>query len=273
MPPLPHLPQVCYHSSMEAFRIENAKVRRDGKIILSVPSLSVGKGEHIAVIGPNGAGKSTLVGIIAHTIYPLASDDYSMTLLGRKRWMISELKLKVSLVSPAEDMFIQSRYTAREIVASGLHASLGFDFHHDVLPEDWEKADEELGKVGILHLKGRTIDTLSTGEKRRVLLARAAITKPELLLLDEASSGLDFPSRADLRNTISSYATGDCTVVMVTHELSEILPSINRVLLMKDGEIVFDGNKKEALTSERLSDLYSRHVAVAEENGIYNAFC
>lgn len=264
---------LCYDRAMEAFRIENAKVRRDGKIILSVPSLSVEKGEHIAVIGPNGAGKSTLIGIIARTVYPLALDNYSLTVLGEKRWMISDLKLKVSLVSPAEDMFMHSRYSAREIVASGLHASLGFDFHHEVRPSDWDRADEELSKVGMLDKKGRTIDTLSTGEKRRVLLARAAITRPEILLLDEASSGLDFPSRADLRETIASYATGSCTVVMVTHELSEILPSMKRVILMKDGEITFDGDKKEALTSERLSDIYGRHVAVAEENGIYNAFC
>lgn len=258
---------------MEAFRIENAKVRRDGRIILSVPSLAVERGEHIAVIGPNGAGKSTLIGILARTIYPLALDDYSLSLLGKKRWMIADLKLKVSLVSPAEDMFIHSRYSAREIVASGLHASLGFDFHHQVAPEDWERADEELAKVGMYGLRQRTIDTLSTGEKRRVLLARAAITKPELLLLDEATSGLDFPSRADLRDTIASYATGNRTIVMVTHELSEILPSITRVLLMKEGNIIFDGKKEEALTSERLSALYGRHVAVAEENGIYNAFC
>ena len=133
-------------------------------------------------------------------------------------------------------------------------------------------ADEELRKVGLERLGDRAMNTLSTGEKRRVLLARAAITDPEILLLDEASSGLDFPSRADLRDTIAAYTTGNRTLVMVTHELSEILPSINRIILMKDGQIAMDGTKEETLREDILSDLYGRKVMVACRDGIYTAF-
>ena len=117
------------------------------------------------------------------------------------------------------------------------------------------------------------MNTLSTGEMRRVLLARAAITSPSILLLDEASAGLDFPSRADLRNTISDYATDNRTIVMVTHELSEIIPAINRIILMKDGTIVKEGTKEETLREDILSELYSRTVHVAVADGIYTAFC
>ena len=258
---------------MDAFRIENATVRRDGKKILSSVSISASIGEHIAIIGPNGAGKSTLLSVIARRIYPLALDEYRSEILGEERWIIQDLKKRISFVSPQEDAFYTSTYTAREIVASGLHASLGFDFHHCVDPEDWEKADEELRKTGMYEKRERTMNTLSTGEKRRVLLARAAITEPEILLLDEASSGLDFPSRADLRDTISDYATEGRTIVMVTHELSEILPSIRRVVLMKDGAIVMDGKKEECLTEPVLSDLFGRKVHVAVSDGIYTAFC
>ena len=258
---------------MDAFRIENATVRRDGKKILSSVSISALIGEHIAIIGPNGAGKSTLLSVIARRIYPLALDEYRSEILGEERWIIEDLKKRISFVSPQEDAFYTSAYTAREIVASGLHASLGFDFHHCVDPEDWERADEELRKTGMYEKRERTMNTLSTGEKRRVLLARAAITEPEILLLDEASSGLDFPSRADLRDTISDYATEGRTIVMVTHELSEILPSIRRVVLMKDGAIVMDGKKEECLTEPVLSDLFGRKVHVAVSDGIYTAFC
>ena len=258
---------------MDAFRIENATVRRDGKKILSSVSISASIGDHIAIIGPNGAGKSTLLSVIARRIYPLALDEYRSEILGEERWIIQDLKKRISFVSPQEDAFYTSAYTAREIVASGLHASLGFDFHHSVDPEDWERADEELRKTGMYEKRERTMNTLSTGEKRRVLLARAAITEPKILLLDEASSGLDFPSRADLRDTISDYATEGRTIVMVTHELSELLPSIRRVVLMKDGAIVMDGKKEECLTEPVLSDLFGRKVHVAVSEGIYTAFC
>ena len=262
-----------YHSGMEAFTIEHASVRRDGKYILEDVSLHADMGEHIAIIGPNGAGKSTLIDVIARRTYPLALDEYRSSILGEERWMIQDLKMRISLVSPSQDEFFTSAYPAREIVASGLYSSLGFDFHHAVKDEDWVKADRELEKTGMLMKKDRTMNTLSTGEKRRVLLARAAITEPDILLLDEASSGLDFPSRADLRGTIESYATGDRTIVMVTHELSEILPSINRVILMKNGKIAADGKKEDLIRSDILSDLYGRKVSVAEKDGIFTAFC
>ena len=258
---------------MEAFRIEHADVRRDGKYILSDVSVRADIGERIAVLGPNGAGKSTLVDVIDRRVYPLATDRYRSSLFGEERWMVADLRVRIGHVSPGQDDFFRTTYTAREIVASGLYASLGFDFHHEIDPADWEKADAELAKVSMLDRKDRTMNTLSTGEMRRVLLARAAITSPSILLLDEASAGLDFPSRADLRNTISGYATEERTLVMVTHELSEIIPAIDRIILMKDGKIVMDGTKEEMLREDVLSDLYSRPVHVAEADGIYTAFC
>ena len=258
---------------MEAFDIRHAFVRREGKHILSDVSVKADIGERIAIIGPNGAGKSTLIDVLDRRIYPLALDQYYSSLFGEERWIISDLRRRIGHVSPGQDEFFRTSYTAREIVASGLHASLGFDFHHIIDKEDWERADEELSKVSMLDKKDRTMNTLSTGEMRRVLLARAAITSPSILLLDEASAGLDFPSRADLRNTISEYATANRTIVMVTHELSEIIPAIDRIILMKDGKIVMEGTKEETLKESILSDLYSRPVHIAVADGIYTAFC
>ena len=268
-----HLADLDYLARMEAFTIEHADVRRDGKYILSDVSIKASIGERIAIIGPNGAGKSTLVDVISRRIHPLATDRYRSSIFGEERWRISDLRLRIGHVAPNQDSFFQTTYTAREIVASGLYASLGFDFHHEIKPEDWDKAEAELGKVGMLEKKDRTMNTLSTGEMRRVLLARAAVISPSLLLLDEASAGLDFPSRADLRNTIASYATENRTIVMVTHELSEIIPEIDRIVLMKDGRIVMEGTKADTLRTDILSDLYSRPVHVAEADGIYTAFC
>ena len=210
--------------------------------------------------------------MIARRIYPLAHDNYRNSIFGEEKWIIQDLRPLIGLVSPSSDDFFITKYPAREIVASGLFSALGFDFHHKITDDVWEKADQELEKLGILKLKDRFMDTLSTGEKRRVLLARAAITNPRLMLLDEASNGLDFPARADLRKTISTYSKENKTIVMVTHELSEILPEINRVILMKNGRIVLDGQKDKILNSKNLSDLYERKVEVVSKNGIYTAF-
>ena len=126
---------------MEAFTIEHADVRRDGKYILSDVSIKASIGERIAIIGPNGAGKSTLVDVISRRIHPLATDRYRSSIFGEERWRISDLRLRIGHVAPNQDSFFQTTYTAREIVASGLYASLGFDFHHEIKPEDWDKAE------------------------------------------------------------------------------------------------------------------------------------
>ncbi len=253
-------------------KIEHATVRRDTREILKDASLTIKKGENISIIGPNGAGKSTLVGVMARKIYPLARDEYKNEIFGEEKWIISDLRKRIGLISPQEDDYCNTRYKVLEIVVSGLYSSLGFDFHHDVDDSDWEKGERALKDAGLYHLRDKRIDTLSTGERRRVLVVRAEITQPRMLILDEASSGMDFPSREDFRRSISSYASKERNIIMVTHELSEIIPEADRVILMRDGFIVFDGKKSEALTEERLSELYSRKVYVSEKNGIYTAF-
>ncbi len=256
----------------ELVRIEHANVRRDGKLILEDASISFSDGEHIAIVGANGAGKSTLIDVIARQVYPLARDEYKNFFLGEERWMRSEFEKLVGVVSERNAQFLNTSYSVREIVCSGLYASLGFDFHHQIRPEDWLKADEELKSVGLYEKRDRVMNTLSSGEKRRIMLARVNINKPRLLLLDEASSALDFPSRASLRRLISTY-TEESTVIMVTHELSEIIPEIKRVILMKNGRIVMDGKKEDVLTEDNLSALFMEKVYVSEHNGIYNAYC
>lgn len=257
---------------MDFISLENATVRREGKIILDNVSFKSKEGEHIAIIGPNGAGKSTLINVLYRSVYPLKKDDYRNVILGSERWITSEIRKRVSLVSQTEADFINTGYRAIDIVCSALYSSLGFDFHHVVKKEDYSKAEHELDRVGMLDKKNRPVNTLSSGELKRILLARANITKPSLLLLDEATSALDFPSRADFRELVRSY-TKESTVIMVTHELSEILPEVKRVIAVKNGQIFLDGKKDEVLTQKNLSLLYERKVHLEEEDGIYSAFC
>ena len=131
-----------------AFEIEHAYLRRDGEYILEDVNLSIKKGERIAIVGPNGAGKSSLMDVLSRVVYPLCRDDYKNRILGQERWIISELKPLIGRISPQDDAFFNTTYPVREIVASGLHSSLGFDFHHVVDEETWILADKALEKYG-----------------------------------------------------------------------------------------------------------------------------
>ena len=235
-------------------------------------SLEIEDGALYGFVGPNGAGKSTLLDVIARNIYPLALDEYKSVLFGEEKWIKSELEKHIGVVSERNAAFLNTSYKVREIVCSGLYSSLGFDFHHRINDDDWIRADEELRKVGLYDKRERVMNTLSSGEKRRIMLARVNITKPRLLLLDEASSALDFPSRASLRRLISTY-TEKSTIIMVTHELNEILPEIKRVLLMKDGMVIMDGRKEDVLTEENLSLLFEERVHLSRSGEIYSAYC
>lgn len=258
---------------MNVIELKHASVRRDGEYILKDVSLSVEEGEKIAIIGPNGAGKSTLINVIARNTYPLRTDDYSLALFGEERWRIEQLKKKIGIVNHTLSWYVNTTYTVFDIVLSGLYAAIGLDFHHVVSEEDKQMCEKELRRVGIWHLKDKAMNTLSSGERSRALLARAAITDPQLMLLDEASNALDFPSRSELRRTISSYAVEGKTIILVTHELSEIIPEIDRVIVMKDGCIFADGRKEDVITEELLSEVYGQKIYVDSRDGLYSAWC
>lgn len=258
---------------MDIFRIEHATVRRNMVPILDDVSVTIKDGENVAIIGPNGAGKSTLMNVMTKTVYPLARDEYYWEFMGKSKWKIMDMRMKMGIVNENLLFYVNSTYTAEEIVVSGLYAAIGLDFHHSVRPEDLEKAHRQMDKVHILHLKDKQMNTLSSGEKERVLIARAAVIEPEVIFLDEAANALDFPARAELRNTVSTYAREGKHIIMVTHELSEIIPEINRVILMKDSKIYRDGKKEEILKEELLSEVYGYRVYVDRRGDLYSAWC
>lgn len=253
--------------------LEHATVRREGRIILDDVSFTLEEGGHTALIGPNGAGKSTLMNVLCKAVHPLARDEYSYCLLGKERWSVADVRRVIGHVNQADSLVVNTTYTVRDIVVSALHSAIGLDFHIKPSEEDRDKAMDEIRKVGLEKLADKPINSLSSGERARALLARAAVTQPPLLLLDEATSGLDFPSRAALRQTLSLYAQSGQTIMMVTHELSEIMPEVKRVVIMKDGRIFADGAKEEVLREDILSEVYGHRVYIDKRGDLYSAWC
>ena len=255
--------------------IDEASVLRDGRLILDRLSLRVEPGRHLAVLGANGSGKSTLVKLIARQLYPLARDDGrgQVRVFGRERWNVAELRGLLGIVSPA----LQLDYTTDaplevfHAVVSAFFASRGLGLDHRVTGPMRERASEALASIGADHLIGREMATLSTGEARRVLIARALVHRPRALLLDEPCAGLDLANRRHFLESLRVLARGGTTLILVTHHIEEILPEIRQVLLLRGGRTVRQGAKADVLTDEALSAAFGLPVQVQQRGDYFAA--
>lgn len=253
--------------------LRNITVRRSGRPILNNISLDIARGEHTAVIGANGAGKSTLVQVVSEEVHPLWNPDSRRLLFGRDHWQVLELRRRMGIVSQSLQYLCNTTYPARQIVLSGYFSSIGLDFHHQVTREMTERADEVLASQGVLSLADKPMRTLSSGEARRVLLARACVHDPEVMLLDEAVSNLDLPAKRAYRDSLEAFHREGRTLILVTHDLSEIIGAIGRVIVLKEGVILADGPKREVLNETLLSEAYGTPVFLSEREGRFTAWC
>ncbi len=252
-------------------QLSNARVVRDGRAILDVDDLALAAGERIALLGPNGSGKSTLVGVLARDVLPLARDDGepAVRLLGEERWDLFEARRLFGLVSSALQEQYARRVTVRDTVLSGFFGSVGLYRHQDVTAQMRTRADELLAELEIAHLAERTMETLSTGEARRSLIARALVPDPPMLVLDEPFAGLDPTAAFHFAGTVRSLAESGRGLVLVTHHIEDIPPAVTRVIMLRDGRVFADGPKGDLLTSARLSDLFGIPAKVEEREGVY----
>lgn len=254
--------------------LEHVSVMRGDTLALDDVSLRIGAGEHVAILGPNGSGKSTLIKLITRECYPLSrpgTDDRSrLRILGREQWNVFELRKLLGIVSGDLMQLCTRDATGRDIAVSGFFSSISVWPHQHVEPWMWQKAEEALATLEIAHLAGRTTEEMSSGEARRVLLARALVHDPVALVLDEPSIALDLFAQHELREILRKLARAGTGIVMVTHHLSDLIPEIERVVLIERGRIAADGPKREILTVERLSALFGLRLQLAERDGYYN---
>ena len=249
---------------------ERVSVMRGGQIVLHEVSLRIEAGEHVAILGPNGCGKSTLIKTIARECYPLAREGSRMALFGKERWNIFDLRPLLGLVSNDLMALCTRQITGREAVVSGFFGSIGVQPYQHITPEIERQAAEILALLDIAHLAERSIDEMSSGEARRVLLARALVHHPRALVLDEPSNSLDVSAQHELREILRKLARSGIGIILVTHHLADIIPEIERVILMRAGRIVADGRKPEVLTAAALADLFGLPVDLARRDGYYH---
>ncbi|WP_090450091.1 ATP-binding cassette domain-containing protein [Dyella sp. OK004] len=255
--------------------LNHASVLRGGRLILDQLSLHVAAGQHTAILGANGSGKSTLVKLVARQIYPLAHDHggSSVQVFGRDRWHVTELRGLLGMVSPA----LQLDYTTEtplevfDAVVSGFFAARGVGLDHRVTVSMHQRAQEALEQMGVSHLIGRHMSSLSTGEARRVLIARALVHRPRALLLDEPSAGLDLATRRRFLESLRQLARDGTTLLLVTHHIEEIVPEISQVVLLREGKVLRRGDKHDVLTDDLLTEAFAMPMTVQRHGEYYNA--
>ena len=250
--------------------LKNVRVIRGDNVALDDFSLKIHVGEHVAILGPNGCGKSTLIKTITRECYPVVRDGSSMTILGHSRWNIFELRSVLGIVSNDLMQDVTSDTSGREVVLSGFFSSTRIFDHQTVEPTQRRRADAVLERVGIPHLADRPVAEMSSGEAKRILIARALVHDPQTLLFDEPSNSLDVFAQHGLRETMRELAQSGIGIVLVTHHLSDVIPEIDRVVLMRKGKIQADGKKTALLNPGEIARLFGLPVDITRRDGYYH---
>lgn len=252
----------------------NATVWHGRTCVFEDLNLRIAQHEQVAILGPNGSGKSTLLKTLNRELYPVARDDSWIRILGKERWNVWELRSSIGLVSDDLHRRYAPTTTAIDVVCSGFQSSIGTHgiLQNRVLPEHLARAHSTLEELGIAELADRSLATMSSGQQRRCLLARALVHRPATLILDEPTAGLDISAAFSYLRQIRRLTEAGQNIVLVTHHLNEIPLEVDRVILLKAGRVIGDGSKADILTDGQLSDLYETPVRVARCDGYYLAY-
>lgn len=257
---------------MNLIEFRRATILRGGRAALRDLDLAIPLGQSVAVLGPNGCGKSTLIGAILREFYPLRRDGSWVRIQGEEFWNVEDLRATIGIV---KNTLLPPRtgvVCARELVVSSFFGSVGLWNHQKPSSAMWSATDAALDRVGASHLAERDIDELSSGEARRVEIARVLAHNPPTLLLDEPANHLDPRAQSELRSLVSGLARSGTAIVMVTHHVGDIVPEIGRVIMLREGAVFRDGSKDALLSSETLTELFGHPIALTRNDGMFYAY-
>ncbi len=253
--------------------IAGVNVRRDGSVLLDNVDWQVAVDQRWILFGANGAGKTTLMEVISTYLGPTRG---SVRILGEERGRadLRQVRARIGYVGPGPASHVRGSFRSLDIVITGKHASFVGTQWHEYNDEDWATARTCLETVRAGHLAERRFDTLSEGEKKRVLIARSLVTRPDLLLLDEPGAGLDLGARERLLDALSSLVSDPIApaAVLVTHHVEDIPPGFDHILILAHGTVVAGGPLEEVLTSETLSEAFEMPLRLERRGPRYRAW-
>jgi iron complex transport system ATP-binding protein len=242
-------------------------VRREGTVVLDDVDWAVRPGERWVILGPNGSGKTTLLTLAGARLWPSSG---TVEILGSRLGQVDvrTLRPRISLVSGSVTRQLRADLPARDVVVSGRHGALE-TWWHTYSDEDWRRADRLLEEAGVPTIGSRPFGVISEGERQHVLLARALMSGPELILLDEPAAGLDLGARERLVSRLGVLAADPTspTMILVTHHCEEIPRAFTHAGLMREGRLIASGSLEEVMTSSQVSACFDVPVTVGQRDG------
>jgi len=240
--------------------------------IIDAVSVTIHEGENVAILGPNGAGKTSFIKTITREYYPLREGkQFIFKIWGKENWNIFNLRNRLGVVTNNLQYGHTCEISGIEFVLSGFFSSID-TWHQDVTVNMKKKALKILEFMEIVHLKDRKMAEMSSGEARRLIIARALVHEPKALILDEPTNSLDLHALHIFRKTLRKIAKSGTSIILVSQNLQDIIPEIVRVILMKKGRFVNDGFKEDILTSTNIGRLFDVPVEIICKDGYYYAF-
>ena len=251
--------------------LNNITAFRGDRKVLENFNLTLHEGESVAILGPNGCGKSTLLKLLTREIYHVDKPESSLLIKGQDRINLMQLREWLGVVSQDLQEFYTPYTKGRDVVASGLLGAIGVHDHLQLTEHQQQRVDEVIGQLGLAYLNDTMFQRLSTGQQRRLLLARALIHNPSTLIFDEPTNSLDLQASFELIATMRGLVQSGTNLLIATHHVQEVVPEIERIIFMKDGQIIADGDKTTLLTAESLSELYGVKLKLMVQDGFYHA--
>ena len=252
--------------------LNNITAFRGDRKVLQNFNLTLHEGESVAILGPNGCGKSTLLKLLTREIYHVDKPESSLLIKGQDRINLMQLREWLGVVSQDLQEFYTPYTKGRDVVASGLLGAIGVHDHLQLTEHQQQRVDEVIEQLGLAYLNDTMFQRLSTGQQRRLLLARALIHNPSTVIFDEPTNSLDLQASFELIATMRELVQSGTNLLIATHHVQEVVPEIDRIIFMKAGKIIADGDKTTLLTAQNLSELYGVKLKLMVQDGFYHAY-
>ena len=256
---------------MNIIDFQNVTVFQGRNKVLDDFSLTIDESQSTVILGPNGSGKTTLLKLLNRELYIVEEKNSSLKIFEKDRWNVDELRSNLGVVSQHLQYGYSSSAIGLYVVLSGFYSSDGIWQHQEFDESKLDRAKEVMDLLSISHLKDREFSTMSTGEQRKFLLARSLVNDPAVLVFDEPTSGLDMSTCFQYLEIIRELISMGKKVILVTHHIHEIPPEVTRVILLKEGRVIEDGDKDQILTNTNLTNLFDWPIRVIKENGYFQA--
>ncbi|EDY37571.1 ATPase [Cyanobium sp. PCC 7001] len=249
------------------FELQAVTAYRGRRPVFENLSLRLCTGEHTVILGPNGSGKSSLIKLLSREIYPVVQPGSWLRIFGRDTVNLWALRHRIGLVSPDLQAHYRPGVRGEDVVLSGFFGSVGLGRSQQPSDSQRQRVAELMAQLGLSALAQRPFGELSDGQRRRLLLARALVHDPDVLVLDEPTNGLDLKARHQLLALLRQLAQRGTTLLLVTHQIEAIVPEIRRCVLLRGGQVVGDGAVEELLEAGPLSALFDTPLQVVSVGG------